>query len=144
MLTYPAVFEPDSEAGGFVVTFPDVAGCVTQGDDLAEAESMAEDALKVMLNYMMSQGEEIPAAKHRRGRHVRPVHLPPMQSAKVELYCALRAAGVRKAELARRMGIPKANVNRLFDLDHASRFAQLEEAFRAWHKRLVLSVEDAA
>ena len=144
MLTYSAVFEPDIDAGGFVVTFPDVAGCVTQGDTLADAESMAEDALKVMLNYMMSQGEDIPAPKHRRGRHVRQVPLPPMQSAKVELYCALRAAGIRKAELARRMGIPKANVNRLFDLDHASQFDQLADAFRALHKRLVVSVEDAA
>jgi len=144
MLTFPAVFEPDTEAGGFVVTFPDVPGCVTQGDDLADAESTAEDALKVVLNYMMSQGEEVPVAKHRRGRFVRTVQLPPIQSAKVELYRALRAAGVRKAELARRMGIPKANINRLFDLDHASQFDQLQEAFRALNKRLVLSVEGAA
>ncbi|MBL0155688.1 MAG: type II toxin-antitoxin system HicB family antitoxin [Bryobacterales bacterium] len=144
MLSYPAVFEPDTEAGGFVVTFPDVEGCVTQGENLEEAESMAEDALKCMLNYMMSQGDEIPAARHRRGRRVRMVNLPPMQSAKVELYRALRAAGVRKAELARRMGIPKANINRLFDLDHASQFDQLDQAFHALHKRLVLSVEDAA
>ena len=57
-----------------------------------------------MLN-LMSQGEEIPAAKHRRGRHVRPVSSSDAER-QGGLYCA-RAAGVRKAELARRMGIPR-------------------------------------
>lgn len=144
MVSYFALFDPDKEAGGFVVTFPDVSGCVTQGDDLAEASSMAEDALATMLSYMMSQGEEIPAPKPHRGRNYRRVSLPPIQSAKVELYQAMRASGVRKTELARRMGIPKTNVNRLFDLHHASRFDQLEEAFRALGKRLLVMVEDAA
>ncbi len=34
--TYTAVFEP-AEEGGYVVTFPSLRGCITQGDTLAEA-----------------------------------------------------------------------------------------------------------
>ena len=41
MVTYPALFEPDRQAGGFVVTFPDFRYGVTQGDTLEEAAEMA-------------------------------------------------------------------------------------------------------
>jgi len=59
-------------------------------------------------------------------------------------YEALRASGIRKAELARRMGISRTNVDRLFDLNRSSRIEQLEAAYRALGKRLVIHVEDAA
>jgi len=45
MVTYPALFEPDHEAGGFVVTFPDFGRGVTQGDAVEEATEMAQDLL---------------------------------------------------------------------------------------------------
>jgi antitoxin HicB len=144
MVAYHALFDPDHEAGGFTVTFPDVPGCVTQGNDLAEASEMAVDALAAMLGYMMRHNEEIPAPKPRRGRRFRLVRLPPITSMKVELYMAFRQSGIGKAELARRMGISKANVNRLFDLRHPSGFKQIEAAFRSLDRRLVISVEEAA
>jgi predicted RNase H-like HicB family nuclease len=37
---YPAVFDPN-ENGGYTVTFPDLPGCVTEGDTLDEALQMA-------------------------------------------------------------------------------------------------------
>ena len=54
------------------------------------------------------------------------------------------AAGGMYAELARRMGQPKQQVERLFDLGRASRLDQLEAAFRALGKRLGIDVQDAA
>lgn len=144
MVTYFALFDPDLDSGGFVVTFPDVPGCITQGDNLAEASEMAVDALETMLGYMMSQGEALPPAKVRKGKHMRPVSLSPLKSAKVELYTAFRASALRKAELARRMGIQKANVDRLFKLSHPSRFDQLEAAFGVLGKTLDIQVRDAA
>ena len=44
-LVYPAVFTPyEDESGGYAVEFPDLTGCVTGGDSMAEAVFMAEDA----------------------------------------------------------------------------------------------------
>lgn len=43
-LVYPAVFSPLGEMGGYCVTFPDLPGCVTQGNNLADAIIMAVDA----------------------------------------------------------------------------------------------------
>ena len=54
---YPAIFSP-SEDGGFTVSFPDVSGCYTEGDTLAEAIEQAKDALCLML-YDLEEREEL-------------------------------------------------------------------------------------
>jgi antitoxin HicB len=60
------------------------------------------------------------------------------------LYTAFRASGMKKAELARRIGISKTNIERLFDLDHSSRLDQIEAAFRAIGKKLEVTISNAA
>lgn len=45
---YTAIFEKEPE-GGYSVYFPDIEGCYTQGEDLAEAVENAEDALCLAL-----------------------------------------------------------------------------------------------
>jgi antitoxin HicB len=49
--------------------------------------------------------------------------------------------GIRKADLARRLGWHMPQVDRLFDLRHASRFEQIQTAATALGKRLVVSME---
>ena len=44
---YPAIIT--TEKDGVTVSFPDLEGCVTCGDNIAEAMLMAEDALAMML-----------------------------------------------------------------------------------------------
>ena len=59
---YPAIFSP-SEDGGFTVSFPDVSGCYTEGDTLAEAIEQAKDALCLMLYDLEEREESIPVPK---------------------------------------------------------------------------------
>ncbi|MCC6369047.1 MAG: type II toxin-antitoxin system HicB family antitoxin [Bryobacterales bacterium] len=143
-MEYYALFEPDHDAGGFVVTFPDFGYGVTQGDSKDEAYEMAQDLLAAMIGDLMAREKELPAPSRHRGRKYRLVALPALQAAKVELYRAFRDSGIRKAELAKRTGIAEPNIGRLFDLRHSSRLHQLESAFDALGKKLVLSVQDAA
>ncbi len=56
---YPAIFSP-SEDGGFTVSFPDVSGCYTEGDTLAEAIEQAKDALCLMLYDLEEREASIP------------------------------------------------------------------------------------
>lgn len=56
---YPAVFEP-CEEGGYCVTFPDLPGCITEGDTLEEALHMARKALALHLWSMEDDGDAIP------------------------------------------------------------------------------------
>ena len=144
MSGYYAIFEPDRQAGGFVITFPDFGWGVSQAEDDEEARVMALDLLRTVLGEHMRNGEAIPQAKQYRGSRFRLITLPALEAAKVELYRAFLAAGIRKSELARRLGIPKTNVDRLFALSRKSRFGQIEAAFGALGKRLEIEVRDAA
>ena len=142
-MQYPALFEAAKE-GGFIVTFPDFDWGITQGDSEGDAKEMAADALRTMIQEHIRKGEPIPRPGKPRGRKYRVIRLAALDAAKAELYSAFRASGIKKVELARRLGIPKTTVDRLFDLDHHSRLDQIEGAFAALGKRLAVEVRDAA
>lgn len=57
---YPAIFIP--YGGSFTVEFPDLPGCVTQGDSLQEAFEMAEDAACGWILTSIEDGEDVPSA----------------------------------------------------------------------------------
>ncbi len=56
---YPAVFQ-EAEEGGYLVNFPDIPGCFTEGDDLRDALKMAGEVLPLMLCTYEDKGMEIP------------------------------------------------------------------------------------
>ena len=72
------------------------------------------------------------------------VVLPALTEAKIALYQRMRDARIRKADLARRLGWHMPQIDRLLDLNHASRLDQLEAGFAALNKRLTIQVADAA
>ena len=144
MESYLAVFEPDPQAGGYSVTFPDFGYGVTQGEIDEEAMEMAQDLLMLSIGDYIREGKPLPAGKHRRGAKYRSVQLPALQSAKVDLYTAFLQSGLKKAEFARRIGIPKTHIERLFSLRHRSRLDQIEAALAALGKCLQVEVRDAA
>ncbi len=57
---YPAILYPDDGKVG--VTVPDLPGCHTYGDDLADALLMAKDAVEMWLWDAENNFEKIPAA----------------------------------------------------------------------------------
>ena len=64
-------------------------------------------------------------------------------SAKAALYLAIREAGITTSDLARRIGVPAAEVRRLLDPRHNTRLRQLEAALAALGQRLVVRAEAA-
>lgn len=58
-LTYLAVLEPGKD-GSYSVSFPDLPGCFSYGDNLAEAQRMAEEAASLHVYGMERDGDEIP------------------------------------------------------------------------------------
>lgn len=61
-LIYPAIFMPCEECDGYAIEVPDLPGCVSQGDDLADAIYMATDAASGWVLTSLEAGEEIPKA----------------------------------------------------------------------------------
>lgn len=144
MKHYMAKFERDREAGGYVVTFPDFGYGVTQGESVAEADAMARDLLMLTIEDYMRAGKPLPAPQLRKGPRFRAVPLSALQAAKVDLYNAFLAAELTKAEFARRTGIPKQQVGRLFSLRNRTQLNQIEAAFAALGKCLHIEVRNAA
>ena len=145
MFQYAGVFEacPDIP-GSYTVKIPDVPEVITQGDGLADAKEMAADALELILSSYIEKGKELPAPKARKGRNGHWIVPSALAQMKLALYEEFRKARISKADLSRRMGIAKQQVDRLFDLQHSSRVEQIELAFHALGKSIAISVEDAA
>ena len=62
-LIYPAIFTPfEDKEGGFTVEVPDLPGCVTEGDSLAEAFEMGIDAASGWILTELEEGNTYPAA----------------------------------------------------------------------------------
>lgn len=54
---YPAIFHPFEDGSkGYMVTFPDIPGCLTEGFSLDEAIQMAQSALQEMMAYYEDKG----------------------------------------------------------------------------------------
>ena len=62
---YTAVFTPE-ESGLYSVNFPDLQGCRTSGDDMADAVYMAHDVLCLTLYDLEQDGKPIPKASTPR------------------------------------------------------------------------------
>lgn len=62
-LTYPACFYPCLEKiGGYTVEVPDLPGCVSEGDTLADAILMATDAASGWVLDELEDGKNVPPA----------------------------------------------------------------------------------
>ena len=137
---YSALLEPEPE-GGFTVTFPDIGYGATHGATWDEALRQAEDMLEEAILGMIAHNEEVPAPSPAKGRPV--ARLPALTAAKLELYRAMRQAGLDAPQLAARLGWPAKRVTQILDGYHVVRLEQLEAALAALGRRFVVTSEPA-
>ena len=137
MFDYPVILTPDD--GTILVTFPDVPEAITFGADADEALLYAVDALETALSFYVDGRKPLPAAsKPKRGQHtVRPSAL---ECAKLGVYQAMTEQGIKKSELARRLGWHMPQVDRLFDLRHASKLDQIEAAAKVLGRQVEVRI----
>ncbi len=137
MFDYPVTLTPDGDT--VLVRFADVPEAITFGADEDEALLQAVDALETALSFYVDARKPLPVpSKPRRGQQT--VRLSALEGAKLGVYQAMTEQGIKKAELARRLGWHLPQVDRLFDLRHASRLDQIEAAARVLGRRLDVRV----
>lgn len=56
---YKVMLRPEPE-GGYTVTVPSLPGCITYGEDIAEAKLMAQEAIELYLESLAARNEPIP------------------------------------------------------------------------------------
>lgn len=59
-LAYRMEFIEDKDEGGYVVSFPELKGCISYGDTLEEAYSNALDAKKEWITAVLEDEMEVP------------------------------------------------------------------------------------
>jgi antitoxin HicB len=59
MITYRVLLAEEPE-GGFTVTVPSLPGCVTYGENISEALTMAKEAIEGYIEVLKEQGLPIP------------------------------------------------------------------------------------
>jgi antitoxin HicB len=126
--TYPCNIEGNEDDGdGFVATFPDLEGAVTDGFTFKEAMIMAEVCLVVSLASYVDRQEELPTpSAWAKGQELLTVQ--PLIAAQLDLYVAMREQGVTASDLARRLNIAEAEVKRLLSLDYLTSINEVVEA----------------
>ena len=139
MLSYPVNLISDPETRSVLVEFPDIPFAHSAGDDDEEALLNAEDALESALAVYLDEKRPVPMPSPPAPDQA-VVHLRVLIAAKVLLWNEMQVQGVRKAELARRLGCQLSQVDRLLDLDHSSKIEHLEAALARLGKRLGISL----
>ncbi len=122
---YPLTLTPDDD-GSILVTCEDLPEVTSFGENEADAVGHGADAVQEAIAARMDAFQEIPRPSSE-GQHFAKV--PLAMQLKLQLYWALNDAGLKRADLVRLTGWPRTKVDRLFDPNHESKLAQMEEAF---------------
>jgi antitoxin HicB len=137
MFNYPVTLTKDGDT--ILVRFRDIPEAITFGADKEEALLNAVDALETGLSFYVESRKALPLpSKVKRGE--RTVSPTALECAKLGVYQAMTEQGIKKSELARRLGWHMPQVDRLFDLRHASKLDQIEAAALALGRHLEVRI----
>jgi antitoxin HicB len=146
MMMFPLNFEQDDN-GTLLVTCPLLPEVTTFGENLADAISHGAEAVEEAIAARVAKWEDVPiparddsVAAFEESRATRISLLAEM---KLDLYLACREASVTRADLVRRLGWRREQVDRLFRFDHASRVDQIDAAISALGRNLDVKVTPA-
>jgi len=130
---YPLHLEKDDN-GTFLVTCPVFPEVTTFGEDQDDALMRGVDAIEEAIAARIADRQDIPLQKSDAGEFS--VSLPHQSFLKVVLWHMMKQSKIRKAELARRLGVHGPQVDRLMDIQHQSRPEQIDAAFAVLGKQI--------
>ncbi|EJO29604.1 type II toxin-antitoxin system HicB family antitoxin [Achromobacter marplatensis] len=136
MLTYCYTLTPDTN-GTNLIQYPDLPEGASVSEGERDLQANAAEGLEAVLQMYIDARRPIPLPTAVEDGSVT---LGALTTAKVFLSNEMVRQGVRKTELARRLGIHNPQVDRLLDLAHSSKLEAMEAAFRELGRRLDISV----
>ena len=127
MFNYPAVAHFDKESETYEITYRDFDNihAVAYTEDDIELE--ASDILHVGLEEFIASKQPIPApSKAQDGDFI--VYLPLISCLKIALNNAMLETKTKKSDLARKMNLTSAQIERLLEINQTSKVDSLEQA----------------
>jgi antitoxin HicB len=101
------------EGNGYWGEFPDLPGCLTQGETLEEFLEYAREALSLYLEEARDPNWEIPVPKNRKGKSF--AWVTPYEDVAIPLMIrqARLEKGIGQRQLAKRLGMSVQQIQRL-------------------------------
>ncbi|WP_017860875.1 type II toxin-antitoxin system HicB family antitoxin [Leptospira interrogans] len=112
MISYSAILTEDKVEGGYTVEFPDLPGCITEGDTLEEALALAKDALSLYLESIDMRKLPIPQPSKRTGKNIYLIEPDKNVGFAIWLKLNREEQGLSQAKVANRLGIAQQTYQR--------------------------------
>lgn len=103
MIKYPGFVHNDPD--GLWIEFPDLDGCVTQGDSMEELIAMAEEALSLYLEDFIDSEKQTPAISPLKGENI--VYIEPYPEIAIPLMIRelRKQQNLTQTQLAEKIGV---------------------------------------
>lgn len=134
-MKYPVLIEKDDD--GFMASFPDIPEALTGGDTYQETLELAAGALVTAFEFYFEDQRPVPMPSDAGDMPV--IEVPLSVWAKVLVLNGMLENRLTQTELANRMGIRKQEMQRIVNLDHATKIDTLAQAMKAMGKTLSLT-----
>jgi antitoxin HicB len=101
------------DGGGYVVDFPDLPGCLTEGDSIDDALANAAEALSGWLFAAIKANQDVPVPRARRGRNYRLVEPDLDVTLPLLILWARKSRGFTQSQMARALGVTQQAYRKL-------------------------------
>ena len=129
----------EKDGATILATCPDLPEVASVGDDVDTVLLSVVESIELAIQCRINDREPVPLAiKQRKGCQL--VKMPARVMLKAELHNEMLVQGVRKAELARRLGLHMPQVDRILSLRRTTRLDTLEQAFEVLGKHFEVRV----
>ncbi|WP_368911248.1 hypothetical protein [Proteus vulgaris] len=127
MFNYPAVAHFDEGSETYEITYRDFDNIHAVAYTKDDIELEASDILHVGLEEFIASKQPIPApSKAQPGDFI--VYLPLISCLKIALHNAMLETKTKKSDLARKMNLTSAQIERLLEINQTSKVDSLEQA----------------
>jgi antitoxin HicB len=113
ILTYPAKIRHITEDKSYLVEFPDLPGCLTEGDTLDVAKQNAKEALTGYLSSIFERNLIIPDPSVLKGRNIYDIEPEPEVAVPILLKRLRETRKLTQGDIAKVLGISYQAYQRL-------------------------------
>lgn len=134
-MKYPVTIKKDGNS--YSVSFPDIPEALSCGDSYEEALTEAADALMTAFEFYFEDERTVPLPSKVTGEFI---NVPLSIWSKVLLLNTMLEEHVSQADLAKRIGKKKQEMQRIINLGHNTKIDTLVSALEALGKKINFSV----
>jgi antitoxin HicB len=140
MFKYPASASYDEESDTYEISFRDFKTAHSVAYDEEDIELEASEGLTAAIGDSISSRLLIPEASPALPGEIL-VHIPVLTCLKAALHNAMMQTDTRKADLARKLNMNSQQIDRLLDVEHASKIDALEQALYLLGHEVTVSIK---